>query len=71
MYFGMDSKVYFLWNSYLNIYCLFLVFLSLDNIVDVVFFLDILDGVNFFDFKKEKVFVKLLVKCLNVLLGKF
>lgn len=70
MRFGTDSKVYSLWNIHSNIHCLFLASLSPDNIADVVFLLDTSDGVNSLDFKKEKAFVKLLAKRLNVSPGK-
>jgi len=41
-----------------------------DNIADIVFLLDTSDGVNSLNFKKEKAFVKLLAKRLNVSPGK-
>lgn len=45
--------------------------LWLDSFVDVVFFVDLFDGVNFISYNKEKVFVKFMVKCLNIFLDKF
>lgn len=44
--------------------------LSPDNIADVVFLLDTSDEVNSLNFEKEKAFVKLLAKRLNVSPGK-
>lgn len=54
-------------------YMIFITFpgsLSPDNIADVVFLLDTSDGVNSLNFEKEKAFVKLLAKRLNVSPGK-
>lgn len=54
-------------------YTIFITFpgsLSPDNIADVVFLLDTSDGVNSLNFEKEKAFVKLLAKRLNVSPGK-
>lgn len=54
-------------------YMIFIIFpgsLSPDNIADVVFLLDTSDGVNSLNFEKEKAFVKLLAKRLNVSPGK-
>lgn len=65
-----ESRTYIILQKVLSVFILFLASLSPGNVADVVFLVDASDGVNSLNFNKEKAFVKILAKRLNVSPGK-